>query len=139
MTEEAENLIYRTDNAKTIMREYTWCIDCRENECPKEFKMVMLLNHWESPFIALRELQKIIYDDENKIKQLRKTDKTIKYKFNAQAYQILITERGKNCLSCTYHSDKHECYRKCFINYEGWKSVTDNCIEVKPSITGGYA
>ena len=129
MTEEAENLIYRTDNAKLIMRKWAWTMDCRESECPSEVKMIMIVNHCESPWVLFKFLEKTISENETKIRDMRKKDKTIKYGFNAQAYSILMNERGKNCLSCTYHSDNSECNRMCFENHEEWKSLEDESVE----------
>lgn len=77
---QVEQLITEIQQCEKILEEYVNCYDLHENECPSSFKLIMLLNNWHSPFIAMNELLKRIDTDEMLLKRAKKSGADFKYK-----------------------------------------------------------
>lgn len=77
---QVEQLIAEIHQCEKILEEYVNCYDLRENECPSSFKLIMLLNNWHSPFIAMNELLKRIDTNEMLLKRAKKSGADFKYK-----------------------------------------------------------
>ena len=67
-----EDLITEIKSAETAITKYAKFYHSKENECPADFKLLMLINGWTSPFIALNELLKRIDTNEHLIKRREK-------------------------------------------------------------------
>ena len=61
--------IGRIHRAEACIEKYASCYHKLEADCPVGFKMLMLVNGWHSPFVAINELLKVIYTEEALIKK----------------------------------------------------------------------
>lgn len=61
---EYEEYITEIHNAEKAIEKYLQYYDALEKDCPSDFKFLMLVNKWESPFVAINGLLKIIEDNE---------------------------------------------------------------------------
>lgn len=77
---QVERLITEIHQCEKILEEYVNCYDLHENKCPSSFKLIMLLNNWHSPFIAMNELLKRIDTNEMLLKRAKKSGADFKYK-----------------------------------------------------------
>lgn len=77
---QVEQLIAEIKQCEKILEEYVNCYDLHEKECPSSFKLIMLLNNWHSPFIAMNELLKRIDTNEMLLKRAKKSGADFKYK-----------------------------------------------------------
>ena len=75
--------------AEANIRKYARCYDMHENECPADFKLIMLINNWHSPFEALYGLLKRIRDNETSLKKRKIKNKSISVKM-----ERLIRNKG---------------------------------------------
>lgn len=75
-----EHLIKEIHQCESLIEEYARCYDLHENECPSDFKFIMLLNGWSSPFIALNKFLKTIDTNEILLKRAKKKGEVFKYK-----------------------------------------------------------
>lgn len=67
-----ETLITEIRNAEGAIERYAKCYHARERDCPDSFKLLMLVNGWRSPFVALNELLKRIDTNEELMKREKK-------------------------------------------------------------------
>ena len=58
--------------AESCIERYARFYHAQEADCPVDFKLLMLVNGWHNPFIALNELLRRIYDNEMLMKRERK-------------------------------------------------------------------
>jgi hypothetical protein len=91
---EIEELIQETEKAFCSLKEIISDYSAREEEAKTETKIIMLINKWESPFIACNELVKRIETNETFIKNICKASGTtlvkIGYKTRAKEARELI-------------------------------------------------
>ena len=80
MTDIEPDLTAEIKSAETAITKYAKFYHSHENECPADFKMLMLINGWTSPFIALNELLKRIDTNEQLIKRREKESGIKTYK-----------------------------------------------------------
>lgn len=73
------------NKADELIRKYVGFYHAREEDCPADFKFLMLMNNWTSPFIALNELLKVIDTDKMLLKRIG-----IKIKTNYTELQQLL-------------------------------------------------
>lgn len=64
-----ETLITEIRNAEGAIERYAKFYHARERDCPDSFKLLMLVNGWHSPFVALNELLKRIDTNEGLMKR----------------------------------------------------------------------
>lgn len=57
---DAVELIGEIRRAEDCISEYAEFYHSHESECPASFKLLMLINGWRNPFVALNELLKRI-------------------------------------------------------------------------------
>ena len=67
-----ETLITEIHNAEWAIERYAKYYHARERDCPDSFKLLMLVNGWNSPFVALNELLKRIDTNEGLMKREKK-------------------------------------------------------------------
>lgn len=67
-----EPLITEIRNAENAIEKYAKFYHAKESECPDSFKLLMLVNGWSSPFVALNELLKRIDTNEGLMKREKK-------------------------------------------------------------------
>ena len=72
MSDIEPDLITEIKSAETAITKYAKFYHSKENECPADFKLLMLINGWTNPFIALNELLKRIDADEILLKRREK-------------------------------------------------------------------
>lgn len=78
-------------NAENAIERYAKYYHARESKCPDSFKYIMLINGWGSPFVALRELVKVIEQNEGLLKKKKKeTGIKTSYKSRLREMQGLI-------------------------------------------------
>lgn len=85
-----DSLLYleeENERAENSIKEYAKYYHSRENDCPVSFKFLMLLNEWHSPFVAINELLKRVYSNE----QILKKNK-VKYKKRYKDLQFFVQE-----------------------------------------------
>lgn len=88
-----DELIIQNDNAELLLRQYVPYYHALEGECPKEFKAVMLLNDWHSPFIAVNELLKRIDTNDKLIKcKTKKEGVKVDYKSHYKELRAFVQE-----------------------------------------------
>lgn len=68
------------------------------NECPSDFKFIMLLNGWASPFIALNEFLKTIDTNEMLLKKAKKKGAEFKYKIRYREMCTLLKKKGTDMI-----------------------------------------
>ena len=93
MIKETEKALQTLED---IIRDYS----ARETESSIKTKFVMLLNGWESPFIACTELVKRIETNESKLKNICKSNGTTLKKIgyisvSGKAREILQKQQNK--------------------------------------------
>lgn len=93
--EKMEQLIKEIHQCESLIEKYASCFDLHENECPSDFKMIMLINEWHSPFIALNELLKRIDTNEMLLKRAKKNGAEFKYKSRYREMCTLVKGKGK--------------------------------------------
>lgn len=64
-----EPLIEEIRRAEQLLSEYAEFYHAHEDECPARFRLVMLMNGWHTPFVALNELLKVICKNEMILKR----------------------------------------------------------------------
>lgn len=69
---DAGELIGEIRRAEDCILEYAEFYHSHESECPASFKLLMLINGWRNPFVALNELLKVIDKNEMLLKRIRK-------------------------------------------------------------------
>lgn len=79
--------IYR---AEKLIEKYAQCYYLHEIDCPTDFKMIMFLNEWHNPFVALNELLKVIDRNEMFIKRKKKRGVIINYKSRYKEMYLLL-------------------------------------------------
>ena len=67
-----EGLIDEIRRAESCIERYAGFYHALESDCPADFKLLMLLNCWHNPFIALNELLRRIYNNETLLRRERK-------------------------------------------------------------------
>lgn len=86
-----EEFVTEIHNAENAIERYAKYYHARESECPDSFKYIMLINGWGSPFVALRELLKVIERNEGLLKKKkRETGVKTSYKSRLREMQGLI-------------------------------------------------
>lgn len=90
---QVEQLITEIQQCEKILEEYVNCYDLRKNECPSSFKLIMLLNNWHSPFIAMNELLKRIDTNEMLLKRAKKSGADFKYKSRYREMCLLVQSK----------------------------------------------
>ena len=93
---DAGELIGEIRRAEDCISEYAEFYHSHESECPASFKLLMLINGWRNPFVALNELLKVI--DKNEM-ILRRGGKKKGYKSRYREMRNLVqwhsNRRGK--------------------------------------------
>lgn len=97
---EVEEIIKETNKAYSTLETIISDYHSHEAKASTETKLVMLINKWESPFIACNELVKRIETNEQFLKNLCKTQETtlskIGYKtLSKKARELLQKEQNK--------------------------------------------
>lgn len=93
-----EHLIKEIHQCESLIEDYAGCLDLHENECPSDFKFIMLLNGWASPFIALNEFLKIIDTNEMLLKRAKKNGTEFKYKSRYREMCTLLKKKGADMI-----------------------------------------
>lgn len=73
-------LIEEIHRAEIYIERYAKSYHAKEKDCPIEFKFLMLVNGWHSPFIALNELLKRIYTNERLLTKEQKKGYKSRYR-----------------------------------------------------------
>lgn len=90
---EIDELIQQNKYAELLIRQYAPYYHALEDECPKKFKAVMLLNDWHSPFIAVNELLKRIDTNDKLIKcKAKKEGVKVEYKSYYKELRAFVQE-----------------------------------------------
>lgn len=91
---EYEEYITEIHNAEKAIEKYLQYYDALEKDCPSDFKFLMLVNKWESPFVAINGLLKIIEDNEFLLKKKQKLTKDkINYKSRYKEMRNLVRSK----------------------------------------------
>lgn len=91
---EYEEYITEIHNAEKAIEKYLQYYDTLEKDCPSDFKFLMLVNKWESPFVAINGLLKIIEDNEFLLKKKQKLTKDkINYKSRYKEMRNLVRSK----------------------------------------------
>lgn len=93
-----EHLIKEIHQCESLIEDYAGCCDLHENKWPSNFKFIMLLNGWSSPFIALNEFLKIIDTNEMLLKRAKKNGAEFKYKSRYREMCILLKKKGADMI-----------------------------------------
>lgn len=93
-----EHLIKEIHQCESLIEDYAGCYDMHENKCPADFKMLMLINEWHSPFIALNELLKRIDTNEMLLKRAKKNGAEFKYKSRYREMCTLLKKKGADMI-----------------------------------------
>ena len=88
---QLRNLDLENERVEKAIRKYAKYYHAKEADCPSDFKFLMLINGWTSPFIAINELLKRVYSNE----QIMKRDK-IKYTQRYKDLQHFVQEIVNN-------------------------------------------
>lgn len=89
-----EKLIREIHQCEKLIEKYAKYYDSHEDECPADFKLVMLLNDWRSPFIALNELLKRIDTNEMLLKRARKSGAEFKHRSRYREMCTFVKNKG---------------------------------------------
>ena len=89
-----EHLIKEIHQCECLIEDYAGCYDLHINECPSDFKFIMLLNGWASPFIVLNELLKRIDTNEMLLKRAKKNGAEFKYKSRYREMCTIVKRKG---------------------------------------------
>ena len=85
------NLLSEIRAAEKVLEENCMYYHARESECPAGFRLIMLLNGWPSPFVALNELLKVIERDEIILKRRWKnTGRKPRYRSRHRELMLLL-------------------------------------------------
>ena len=88
-----DELIAENKQTELLLRQYAPYYHALECECPKQFKAVMLLNDWHSPFIAVNELLKRIDTNDKLIKcKAKKEGVKVDYKSHYKELRAFVQE-----------------------------------------------
>lgn len=93
-----KHLIKEIYQCESLIEDYAGCCDLHENECPADFKMLMLINEWHSPFIALNELLKRIDTNEMLLKRAKKNGAEFKYKSRYREMCTIVKMKGADMI-----------------------------------------
>lgn len=94
------DLITEIHNAEKTIEQYARYYHAKEKDCPNDFKFLMLINNWHSPFIALNELLKRIYTNELLLRREQKiTGIKNNYKSRYRELEELVQEYENKNLS----------------------------------------
>ena len=93
-----EHLIKEIHQCESLIEDYAGCCDLHENKWPSNFKFIMLLNGWSSPFIALNEFLKIIDTNEMLLKRAKKNGAEFKYKSRYREMCTLLKKKGADMI-----------------------------------------
>lgn len=69
---ETNDLIVEIRRAEKAIEDFSRFYHAKEKDCPDSFKILMLMNGWNNPFIALNELLKRIDTNEMLLKRKQK-------------------------------------------------------------------
>ncbi len=86
-----DDMIDDIGRAEAAIRKYVGYYDAHEDECPSDFKMLMLMNGWHSPFEALYGLLKVISDNEMILRRRKVRIRPVRTKM-----ERLIRNKGAN-------------------------------------------
>ena len=84
---DAESLADEIHRAESCIERYARFYRAQEADCPADFKLLMLLNGWHNPFVALNELLKRIDADVMLLKR-----QGVKVKTDYRKLRFLVQE-----------------------------------------------